>query len=367
MLRSTRPFPAFHRVFATTVAAALSLVLTVGACAVAEPIPGKPEHHTTAGFQNPPGSPERGSAWDRVPWLLGRVFRGNRSAEVPDGHALSQDEAAAVLQTLNDRHTVTWIGHMTVLLRLDGVTVLTDPWFTDHVTPIPPLGPKRLLPPGLALEDLPPIDVVVISHNHYDHLDLPTLDLLPTPEAMTAVVPLGLGKYFRERGFGEVIELDWRETAEADGLKLTALPVIHWSKRGFFDTNKTLWAGFAIESPGGVRVYFGGDSEYGPIFGQLRQPYGGFDLAVLSIGAFKPREVMNGSHCIPADCLTIGLDLGAHTLLGVHWGTVMLGDDEFSEPADLFRAAGRAEGLPDERVWLMKIGETRTIPRRPSS
>lgn len=366
MLCSKRSFRASPGIFATGFAAALSLILAVGACAVAEPIPGKPGHHTTIGFQNPPGSPERGSFWDRAPWLLGRVFRGNRSVEVPADHMISQMEAAATLQTLDGENTVTWIGHMTVLLRLDGVTVLTDPWFTDHATPIPPFGPKRVVPPGLALEDLPPIDVVVISHNHYDHLDLPTLDMLPNPQAITAVVPLGLGKYFVERDYGQVIELDWHETAEADGLKLTALPAIHWSKRGLFDTNRTLWAGFAIESPGGPRVYFSGDSEYGPVFGRLRDAYGGFDLAVLSIGAFKPREVMNGSHCVPADCLTIGLDLGAHTLLGVHWGTIMLGNDGFSEPAELFRNAGRAEGLPDERVWLMKIGETRAIPRRPS-
>ncbi len=260
--------------------------------------------------------------------------------------------------------TVTWIGHMTALLRLGGKTVLTDPWFSEYASPLPPLGVKRYVAPGLALADLPPIDVVVVSHNHFDYLDLPTLDRLPGRRRITAVVPLGLGVYFRERGFGRVIELDWHQSAEAHGLTFTALPMIHWSKRSLFSYDDTLWTGFAIEDPGGVRIYFSGDAEYGPVYGELGKRYGGFDAALLSIGASTPRVVMKGSHCVPADCLKLGLDLGAHTLIGMHWGTGRLGDDTLGGLSRDFRAAAKAAGVAPERIWIMKIGETRVLPRR---
>ena len=136
-----------------------------------------------------------------------------------------------------------------MLLRIGGTTVLTDPWFTDYASPTRPIGPRRYVPPGIAIEALPPIDVVVVSHGHYDHLDLPTIESLPNRERITTVVPLGLGHYFAERGYAHVIELDWFEDTMAAGLKFTALPVIHWSKRSPFKTNDTLWAGFAIERP----------------------------------------------------------------------------------------------------------------------
>jgi L-ascorbate metabolism protein UlaG (beta-lactamase superfamily) len=212
---------------------------------------------------------------------------------------------------------------------------------------------------------MPPIDVVVVSHGHFDHLDLPTVENLPRRERITAVVPLGLGHYFRDSGYGRVIELDWGQTAWPDGLTVTALPVIHWSKRSLFATNDTLWTSFAIEAENGARVYFGGDAEYGSVYRSLADRFGGFDLAILSIGAFLPRIVMHGAHCVPEDCVRIGADLKAHTLLGIHWGTVRLGDDGPAEATRRFRDGGRAADIPDERVWLMKIGETRALPRRP--
>jgi L-ascorbate metabolism protein UlaG (beta-lactamase superfamily) len=265
---------------------------------------------------------------------------------------------------MNQRDSITWIGHMTALLRLGDKTVLTDPWLTDHASPARPLGPRRYVPPALTMDELPPIDAIVISHSHFDHLDLPTIESLPGRERITAVVPLGIGAYFEGLGYARVIELDWEQTARIDGLTITALPVIHWSKRSSFATDDTLWMGFAIEAANGARVYFGGDAEYGPVYRRLAEKYGGFDLAILSIGAFLPRVVMHGAHCVPETCIRIGADLKAHTLLGIHWGTVQLGDDRPSESVKRFRDGGRAANLPDERVWLMKIGETRALPRR---
>lgn len=343
---------------------AMILAVPLGACASAQQKPGAPYHHTTDGFRNPPDSPQKNATLDRLPWLFKRITGGFPEGEMPPGHVVPKEEAKAAFAAMSGRDTVTWIGHMTALLRLDGKTVLTDPWFSERASPFSFMGPKRFAPPGLDIADLPPIDVVVISHNHYDHLDIDSIANLPNREAITAVVPLGLGHHFEGRGYGRVIELDWHESTEAAGLTLTAMPVVHWSNRMFEAQNSTLWAAFAIESPNGRRIYFGGDAEYGPVYSELGRKYGGFDLALLSIGAYLPRVVMNGSHCIPADCLKLGLDLNAHTLLAMHWGTILLGDDGVEQGVTEFVEAGREAGLPDERVWRMRIGETREIPSR---
>ncbi len=348
-------------------AAALTL-LTVAGCAPAEPEPGTPYHHTADGFRNPPGSPERYPWHKRTGWVLSRLLSLTSEAEasgLPNDHSLSREDALAGYRALEGQDTITWIGHMTALLRLDGKTVLTDPWLTERAAPLPGFGPKRFVPPAFGFDDLPKIDVVMVSHSHYDHFDLATIAGLPGKQEITAVVPLGLGKYFRERGYRHVVELDWHDKTEVDGLTITAMPVIHWSKRSLFSSNKTLWSAFAIESAAGRRVYVGGDAEYGPVYKALADRYGGFDLALLSIGAYLPRRVMHGSHCLPETCLQLGLDLDAHAMAGLHWGTVKLSDEPLSEPPARFLQAAKAAGVAKERIWIMKIGETRRLPSRP--
>lgn len=344
------------------------VALALAGCGEPQPVPGKPYHHTDAGFRNPPGSPGRNGWFARAPWVAKRlvgVVGGAEAAAAALHHVLPRDQVLRRMKETEGRDTVTWIGHMTTLLRLDGKIILTDPWLTDFASPMGSWGPKRYVPPALGFDDLPRIDFVLLSHSHSDHLDAETIERLPGRERITAVVPLELGSFFRDSGYGRVIELDWEQSATVDGMTFTALPVIHWSKRSVFTTNDTLWAGFAIESPGGARIFFGGDAEYGPVYAEIAKRHGGFDLALLSIGAFRPRVVMDGSHCIPEDCLKIGMDLGANTHLGIHWGTVRLGDDGPYEARDRFIAAGRAAGVPDDRIWTMKIGETRVLPRRP--
>lgn len=341
------------------------LAVLLSACSEPEHVEGKPYHHVAGGFRNPPDSPERHDWTQRMSWLIGKAWRsasGDDRAPVID-YVLPKEEVVRRYRESEGQNTVTWIGHMTALLRLDGRTVLTDPFLSDYATPLPPFGPKRYVPPAMTADELPPIDVVVISHSHFDHLDLETIDMLPNRGDITAVVPLKLGDYFRERGYGKVIELDWYETAEADGLKFTALPVIHWSKRWLHRTNDTLWSGFAIEASDGARLYFGGDAEYGPVYARLAGDHGGFDLALLSIGAFLPRVVMNGAHCVPENCVKIGTDLASHSVMAMHWGTIQLGDDLPQQGIARFREGGAAAGLPPERVWVMNIGETRVLPK----
>ncbi len=343
----------------------ICLILIVN-CSGVEQRSGKPWHHTTDGFRNPEGSPKKYTWAERLPWLLGRPFylMFRDPPDVPPDHVLPKFKVIEGLERSSEYDTVTWLGHMTALLRIDGKAVLTDPWLTSYASPIRPLGPKRYVKPALAIEELPKIDFVVISHSHFDHLDLPTIATLPDRKSITAIVPLGIGKYFYEHGYGKVIELDWEESVVESQITFTALPVIHWSKRSLFYTNDTLWAGWAIEGSSGTRVYFGGDAEYGPIYKKMAKKYGGFDLSLLSIGAFLPRVVMHGAHCVPEDCIRIGHDLKSLNHLAMHWGTVQLGDDAPVEAIRRFKEGGKKLKIPAERLWVFKIGETRIIPRK---
>src|SRR6185503_20969768 len=194
--------------------------------------------------------------------------------------------------------------------------------------------------------------------SHYDHLDLATIGALPHRERITAVVPSGLGVYFRERGYGAVVELGWEESATVAGIAFTALPTIHFSQRRPFKLNDTLWAAFAIEGPSGVRVYFGGDSDYGPVHAKLGKRWGGFDIALLSIGGFHNA----GVHCTPEDCVRLGLDLGARVLVPIHWGTIYLAEGPPEKLPARFLAAALANGVAAGNVWPMLIGETRALP-----
>ena len=345
--------------------AALPLALAAACAAGTDPTPaafaGRPYHHTANGFRNPPGSPARGG--DFGDWL-GFFWRHSRRPppEVPPDHVLPEDEALAGLARLNGADGLTWLGHASFLLRIGGRTTLTDPYLGVHASPVPPLGPRRFAGPGIGPARLPPVDLLLISHNHYDHLDLPTLDALPHRHRTTAVVPLGLRGYVEGRGFGAVHEVDWHDRVEVDGLTVTALPAIHFSKRTPFDANATLWTGYAIEAGGsGRRVWFAGDTAYGPEFERLGRRYPPFDLALVPIGAYEPRELMRAAHATPEEAVRLGRDLGARRLVGMHWGTIQLTDEPPFEPPGRFRAAAAAAGYAEDDAWVLRIGETRAL------
>ncbi|MDP6692259.1 MAG: MBL fold metallo-hydrolase, partial [Alphaproteobacteria bacterium] len=227
-------------------------------------------------------------------------------------------------------------------------------------SPLGGIGVSRLVPPGMAIEKLPPIDALIISHNHYDHLDAATVEALPNKERITVLAPLGLGDFFRGRGYRDVRELDWHDRAQLGAVTVTSLPAVHFSRRGLSDSNRTLWMGAMIEGDG-QRIYFSGDTAHGPVFARLGERYGPFDLALVPIGAYEPLAMMRAVHTTPEDAVALGLDLDARILLGHHWGTVILTDEPLFEPPGRFRAAGRAAGIEDDRLWLMRIGETRAL------
>jgi N-acyl-phosphatidylethanolamine-hydrolysing phospholipase D len=316
-------------------------------------------------FRNPPGSPLLNR--DRRAWLrfFRRRARDARRApnDIPNGLVLGLDAALAGYHALDGENTVTWLGHAAFLLRIAGRTILLDPFLSDWASPRPNIGPRRYTPPGIPVQHLPPIDLLLVSHNHYDHLDAPTIEALAPKHRIAVGVPLGVGRFFARRGYSKVRELDWSDQLAIDGVTVTALPALHNSKRGPFDQNKTLWASFAIEGDG-RRVYFSGDTAYGPVFADVGEAAGPFDLGMVGIGAYAPRELMRANHTTPEEAVRLGRDLGVGTLLGMHWGSVILTDEPPFEPPERFMRAGCEAGYAEDALWLMRIGETRVIPKR---
>lgn len=263
--------------------------------------------------------------------------------------------------------TATWIGHSTVLLQLGGLNVLTDPVFSERAFPVQWLGPRRLMAPGLRLDALPPLDVVLLSHSHYDHLDRPAARRIARehPEA-TWAVPLGLARYLRGWGVREVVELDWWEQAAIGDLRVMSTPARHFSARRFGDRNRTLWCGFALEAAG-VRVLFAGDTAYHPDFGEVGARCGPFDLVMIPIGAYDPRWFMRVAHVDPEEAVQIYQDLTAPhpdvapLMLGIHWGTFRLTLEPMDEPPRRAAARWLELGLDEDRLWIASFGETRRV------
>jgi L-ascorbate metabolism protein UlaG (beta-lactamase superfamily) len=352
--------PLSHRKTRRTVnrwLAALPLVAASCAKAGEQVLDGKPAHHTGIGFRNPPGSPESGGDFGDWAGFFWRNTSRDGGAPPPD-HVLPRQSVLDGLALGGDR--LTWLGHASFLLRLAGKTIVADPFLSDYASPIPPFGPKRFAPPALRAPELPPVDLLLLTHNHYDHLDLPSLAALPLAPGARAVVPLGLGGYVANRGFAEVVEMDWHDQIAIEGLAVTALPAIHMSKRGLFDRNRTLWTSYDLRSDR-RRVYVAGDTAYGPIFKEMQPALGGFDLGLVPIGAYEPRLLMRGVHTTPEEAVAIGRDLGIKRLVAKHWGTIQLTDEPLFEPPGRFQTAASNAGYAAEDVWVMKIGETRSI------
>ncbi|NGO77285.1 hypothetical protein G6045_16700 [Streptomyces sp. YC504] len=256
-----------------------------------------------------------------------------------------------------DTVAVTWVGHASWVLRIGGLTVLTDPVWSRKI-----LGtPARVTPAGVAWDALPPVDAVVISHNHYDHLDAPTLKRLPRETPV--FVPAGLGRWFRRRRFVCVTELDWWEAAELRGVRFDFVPAHHWSKRGLTDTCRTLWGGWVLTDPHGQKVYFAGDTGYGHWFEQIGARHRGIDLALLPIGAYEPRWWLRDVHCDPEEAVRAMDDLGARRMAPMHWATFLLSAEPVLEPLHRVRAAWRAAGRARADLWDLAVGASQVIER----
>jgi N-acyl-phosphatidylethanolamine-hydrolysing phospholipase D len=322
-------------------------------CVVASTASARPFHHTDHGFRNLTAV-ERAGIDVTLPFFARSVVRNllGRSGGAP---IVPNDGAFLRANAHHSVPTVTWIGHATMMVQMDGVTVLTDPIWSERASPFDFAGPKRIQAPGVAFDDLPPIDVVVVSHAHYDHADVPTLVRLARTGAKI-LVPLELGRVLRDAGVDPVEELDWWDERTIGKVTVTCVPAQHWSARTLFDQNETLWSGWAVAGPT-RRFYFAGDTGYFAGFAEIGSRLGPFDLAAVPIGAYEPAAMMRPFHMNPEEAVRAAQDVGATNIIGMHYGTFDLTEEPLDEPPRRFHEAGKTTGIDDTRIWTPPIGK----------
>ena len=260
---------------------------------------------------------------------------------------------------------MTWVGHSTMLLQMAGLNILTDPVWSTRVSPIPLVGPRRWVRPAVELDALPPIDVVLLSHNHYDHCDLPTIRHLARRRSETAwFAPLGLAPLLRGCGVSDVIEMDWWQSHRIGDATIVCTPAQHFSARGPFDRDRTLWCSFAVQSSS-ARLFFGGDSALHPEYAEISRRHGPFDVVILPVGAYEPRWFMRPVHMNPEDAVQAYRDLAAGgrppAFIPVHWGTFRLTDEPMDEPPVRLQSAFAETGTAREHLNILVHGETRSF------
>ncbi len=287
-------------------------------------------------------------------WKLEQLFRSRARARAADVPAPVRDNDGAALHAPEPH--LTWIGHASFVVRLGGLLVATDPIWSKRAGGFV----RRLIAPGVPIERLPPVDLVTVSHDHFDHLDVPTLRRFG-PRARF-VVPLGVGKVLRRAGLPaeRVVELDWWQAHTEGAVSVTLVPSRHWSMRSLWGRNASLWGGFVVRGPEGA-FYHSGDTAYFDGFAEIGARAGPIDWALLPIGAYDPRWFMQPQHMCPEEAGEAFLALRARTLVAMHWGTFKLTDEPLREPPERIRRFFDGRDLPRERLWVLDVGETRAL------
>lgn len=304
------------------------------------------DHYDGKVFFNP-NEHHMHSLWDILKWKLTAD-----TAEWPQ--TVANKDYPLLMVSAEQRSVVTFINHATFLIQLKDLNILTDPLFAKRASPMTFMGPKRIREPGIQLEMLPKIDVVIISHNHYDHLDLEALKQLDAKFHPLMLVPLGDEKLLKEAGIQNVREMDWWQEQEIREHKIVFTPSQHWSARGLFDKCESLWGSYFVLSPE-FKLYFGGDSGYGPHFGNIRLRLGAPDVSLLPIGAYAPRYFMKYHHMEPEEAVKAHADLNSNLSIGMHFGTFQLTDEAVDEPVDRLKKAGV------ESFVILDQGESKTF------
>ncbi|UCD64815.1 MAG: MBL fold metallo-hydrolase [Candidatus Zixiibacteriota bacterium] len=257
---------------------------------------------------------------------------------------------------------VTFVGHSTVLIQMDGLNILTDPMWSERASPVSFIGPGRVRPAGVALGDLPPVDYVLLSHNHYDHMDLPTLRQLAEKHAMPIITGLGNTAFLDKKGVAGARDFDWGDSLRlTEEVTLFVLPARHFSGRGLTDHHRSLWVSFLLKGPAGA-VYFAGDSGYDTHFARIGRRFGPIRLAILPIGCYLPDWFMGDVHLSPREALMVSAELRAPTALAVHFGTFELGTDGQYQAAGELQAGLEAAEGNSPGFWVLDFGEGRRVP-----
>ncbi len=318
--------------------------------------------HGPDGFRNNYPHDDKGSL---LAWQWERLRKGLPEAPPGGWNLPSVKTDAATLRSPDNNPSVTWIGHATMLLRLAGKNILFDPVFSQRASPFSFAGPKRIVPLPIDIPELPRIDLVMVSHNHYDHLDADAVQRLAAmPQGSPRfLVPKGLKAWFASLGITRVDEYNWWEETREDTLRITFVPVQHWSRRGLTDTNQSLWGGWVVEGEG-LRLVHTGDTGYSRDFRDIGERLGPFDMAFIPIGAYAPRWFMKIMHVNVPEAVQMRADLKAERAIGMHWGTFeSLTDEPLDEPPLMLAQQRREQGLSQTQFDVMKIGETRRLEK----
>ena len=324
----------------------------------------KPYHHLPDGtFRNPEGSPKRDP---NMKWSF-KIFNKEKKKldmTITEGHVLNRDIVLSDLEKFKNEDFIAWIGHATFIIKLGDTTIITDPVFSKNAGPLI-FGPKRFTKPALKLNEIPKIDLFLLTHNHYDHQDMMTIRRFPFKKAKV-LTPLRLGKYFKTNGYNDVSEMDWYDEIKINkDLNITFLPAVHWSKRSLTDTNKTLWGNFLIDYKG-KKIFFACDTGVGNIYKELGYKYGPIDLTLINIGAYNffpimPYKDKSIYHTNPEEALSIGKDLKSKKILGMHWGTFVLSLEPIMEPPIRFKRNAEKYGFSKKDTIIFKIGQISKI------
>jgi L-ascorbate metabolism protein UlaG (beta-lactamase superfamily) len=342
----------------------ISVLFASGIHTTAQNKPAPPDlsdHYGPNGFHNIYPIPDRGfGAFFR--WRLGLFDKETPpipSEEVPP---YVPDIVSPDLNRIRhpdpDKIQVTWIGHSAFLIQVDGLNILTDPIFSERGSPVSFLGPKRQALPGVPFDSLPPIDAVIISHDHYDHLDAPTIKRLGNKPKF--FVALKVADHLKKWGTTNLVELDWWDTSIFDQMRFTSVPVQHFSSRSPFGFNQTLWTGWIIETKHG-KIFFAGDTGYSPLFKEISKKVGSIRLSLLPIGAYRPRWFMKPMHLDPAEAVLAHQDLRSEQSIAMHWGTFKQTDEPLGEPPLYLKKVLKEQGIDESKFIVMKFGETRVF------
>ncbi len=352
----------------------LSILALMAMLLLAPLMPGAVNAEPASDLEGPKGAERVGKQFRNVYPVKEKNFstlmkwrRERRKLKIPPVESYTFPSATNDTAFLRDNrsiNTFTWIGHATALVQINGVNILTDPHFSLRASPVQWKGPKRSMPPGISMDELPEIDIVIMSHDHYDSLDLKSISKLANRkggERTLFAVPLGLGQWFRERGAVNVVEFDWWQSYQYSGqyaeAEVIAVPAQHWSKRYPLFRNRTLWAGWVIRVKG-FTFYFAGDTGYAPIFQSIGERYGPMDLAAIPIGAYEPRWFMKDMHMNPEEAVKVHKDVKSKLSIAIHWGTFVLTDEPLDEPPVRLREALKNEGISGSDFKVLKHGET---------
>lgn len=319
------------------------------------------QFHPFKGYINPHAKNIRRNLHHALLWVLG-YYKDSPPIPIPKGFSYPNPQEVVA----NDKPQASWVGHSTFLFSIEGFNILTDPIWGERCSPVNFLGPKRLHPVPISVKDLPEIDYVLISHNHYDHLDKQTVQMLNHYFPwITWFVPLGVEKWFRKLGISRVVECDWWDTFTLKkhcDLKFTFVPAQHFSGRGIFDKNRTLWGGWVFEYTKDLetqkRVYFVGDTGYNSHqFKEIGERFNAFDLSLIPIGTYKPNPFMKPVHISPLEAVNIHMDVNSQLSIGGHWKTFRLSSEPLEQPPyDLYKAM-QDKNIPVEKFRVLQPGQ----------